>query len=320
MRSFIVVVAVVIASATAPGYDAVPLTAREAEQYATSLRLPAVTADTLAGVPVVRDVEFARYGDQSMKLDLYLPKASDTAVPCVIVIKGGGFKPANKEGFAHIAAYYAANGFASACVSYRGAPEHPFPAAVHDTKAAVRWVRTNAAAYNISPDRIGAVGQSAGGHLAAMLAVSAGTPELEGDGGNAGVSSSVQAAASWAGVFDFVSRLRDGGQQPAESFDTKRQSVGAWIGEPFSETSELWRKASPITYLTPNDPPILLVQCKDDKTVPYQQAVQMHEAVQKLNLTSELLLMDGGGHGISNIQDVNEKAWSATLAFFRTHL
>lgn len=320
MRSSIVVAAALFASATAPAHDAVPLTAREAEQYATSLRLPGVTAETLAGVSVVRDAEFARYGDDSMLLDLYLPKASDTAVPCVVVIKGGGFKPANKDGFAHIAAYYAANDFASVCVSYRGAPDHPFPAAVHDTKAAVRWVRANAEKYTIDPDRIGAVGQSAGGHLAAMLAVSADIPELEGDGGNAGVSSSIQAAATWAGVFDFVVRLRDGGQQSGESFDAKRRSNAAWIGEPFSETSELWKKASPISYLTPDDPPLLLVQCKDDKTVPYQQAVQMHEAMQKLNLTSELLLMDGGGHSVSNIPGINARAWSATLAFFRAHL
>ena len=302
------------------GEGAAPLTDEEAGKYASALKLPGITAGTLADVRALRNVEFAHYADQAMLLDLYLPREATGPFPCIVVIKGGGFRPANKEGFAHLAAYHAANGFAAACISYRRAPDHPFPAAVHDTKAAVRWVRANAAKYNIDPNRIGAIGQSAGGHLSVMLAVTNGVAELEGNGGNPKVSSAVQAAVSWAGVFDFISRLRDGGQQAAESLAKKRQSNAAWIGEPFSETSDLWKKASPISYLTPDDSPVSLVHCKGDKTVPYEQSQQMHRAMREHHLDGELLLLQEGGHGISGIQGINEQAWRATLGFFKTTL
>src|SRR4029077_5650098 len=127
---------------------------------------------------------------RKVMLDLYLPKEPGSAkIPCIVVIHGGGWGTGDKTRFAAIAARLAEQGFAAACIGYRLLPEVEFPAPVVDCKAAVRWVRANAAQHGIDPDRIGAIGGSAGGHLVAMLGTSASVNELEGEGGNPGVSS-----------------------------------------------------------------------------------------------------------------------------------
>ncbi|MBM3855948.1 MAG: alpha/beta hydrolase, partial [Verrucomicrobia bacterium] len=150
-------------------------------------------------VQVERDLVYARYGDREVKLDLYLPRQPASAkIPCIVVIHGGGWRSGDKTRFAGQAAYLADKGFAAACIGYRLLPEVTFPAPIVDCKAAVRWVRANAARYGIDPERIGATGGSAGGHLTAMLATSHKVKELEGDGGNAGLSSRVQAAVAMA--------------------------------------------------------------------------------------------------------------------------
>ena len=236
-----------------------------------------------------------------------------------MTITGGGFRRRDKDAFARYSAFLATRGFAAACISYRGTPDDRFLATVYDCKAAVRYVRANADKFNLDPNRIGVFGQSAGGHLAGMLAVSGGVTELEGDGGNVGVSSRVQAAVSSSGVFDFISRLRDGGQQTT-NIETKKRTNGEWIGESFSVDSELWKRAAPITYLSEDDAPLLLLASKTDKVVPYAQSVQMHEAMQAKGLASELSVFQTGGHGVAAATEINKEVWSVTLAFLRKHL
>ena len=207
----------------------------------------------------------------------------------------------------------------AASISYRGRPNNTFPSAVHDTKAAVRFLRAHASTYHIDADAIGAFGQSAGGYLTGLLAVSGGVPELEGTVGNTDESSRVQAAVSFAGVFDFVSRLRDGGHQ-VKDLERRRTSNGEWIGEPFSVESELWKFAAPISHLSNDDPPLLMVHCKDDTSVPVQQSVQMHTALKEIGDAHRLLVFEKGGHGIRSSPLVKDEAFKATIAFFREHL
>lgn len=270
-------------------------------------------------VAVYRALDFAATPAGDIQLDLYCPADAPAPVPAIVVIPGGGFRPQLREKFVTEARTLAEAGFAAASIGYRGAPDATFRATVSDTKAAVRFLRANAARFNINPDRIGAFGQSAGGHLAVMLAVSGGVAELEGDGGNAEVSSRVQAAVSFAGVFDFISRLREGGQQ-GESLEAKRKSNGAWIGEPFAEDSANWKLASPIYHVTPDDPPVLFVHCKDDKTVPYQQSIDMYERLMPVQPESRLLVLEEGGHGIRSSAKVKDQAWDATIDFLRASL
>ena len=270
---------------------------------------------TMRAVRVYRDLVYAEYGEDRMRLDLYVQKDVKAPVPCIIVIRGGGFRSADKEHFAPTAAALASEGFAAACMAYRGAPDHPFPAAVHDTKAAVRFVRAHADQYHIDGSRIGSLGQSAGGHLAVMLAVTGDIPELEGKGGHFGVSSRIQAAVSFAGVFNFISRLEEGGHQK-RMVEKKRETNGLWVGEPFSPNSERWRKASPFFYVSQEDPPTLLVHCKPDRVVPYEQSVEMYEALRRYSDSHELVLFEEGGHGALK----NKEAWRRTVGFFSIHL
>lgn len=165
---------------------------------------PADTASNAFPVPssvrVVPDLVYAQYGKRQLKLDLYLPSQSDRsrAIPGVIVVRGGGWQAGDKEAFGFVAGQLAKEGFAAASVEYRTSVEAKFPGAVHDVKAAVRWMRASASVYGIDPSAIGAMGGSAGAHLVAMLATSAGVDELEGSGGNSAVSSQVQAVVAMA--------------------------------------------------------------------------------------------------------------------------
>ncbi len=275
---------------------------------------PEALTDTVA---LYRNLEFAAYGDEKLQLDLYVPRNITDPVPCIVVIPGGGFRPQVKEKFGDAARQFAEAGFAAASIGYRGWPDDPFPAAVHDTKAAVRFLRAKAGLYKIDAARIGAFGQSAGGHLAGMLAVSD-DPALEGEGGNAGVSSRVQAAVSYAGVFDFIERFRE--TNAVENNPEKRQSNGQWLGEAFSHDSPRWKQASPYFHVSDGDAPLLLVHCKDDNTVAWTQSQRMFDAMKVVRPESRLRLFDEGGHGIRSSEKVKNEAWSATIAFFREQL
>lgn len=295
------------------------ITADDAAKYARELALPGVAGDALARVSVCRDLEYARPDGRPLRLDVFLPSERSRPVPCVMVIAGGGFLAQERSRFGFVAAHLAARGFAAAAIDYRGAPDHTFPATIADAKAAVRWVRAHARELAVDPARIGAIGQSAGGHLAAMLAVSAGVAELEGAAEQDGAASRIQSAVALAGVFDFISRLKDGGHQ-RRAIEEKRRTNGAWVGEPFSVTSERWRRASPIHYVTTDDAPVLFVHCRGDMTAPFPQSVQMFEALRTLSPRSKLVLYDGGGHNVLRATGINVRMWEEAIAFLNATL
>src|SRR5688572_25088346 len=136
-------------------------------------------------VRVVRDLVYAQYGARQLKLDVYRPPQTDqrSAVPGIVVVRGGGWRSGDKDAFGFIAGQLAKEGFVAVSIEYRTSAEAKFPAAAHDVKAAVRWLRAHAAEYGVDPDAIGAIGGSAGAHLVALLGTSAGVDDLEGTGG-----------------------------------------------------------------------------------------------------------------------------------------
>ena len=125
-----------------------------------------------------KNIEYSNPDGQHLQLNMARPKNAKGPLPCVVCIHGGGFRAGKRDGYDGLIQNLARNGFAAVTVSYRLAPKYQFPAAVHDTKAAVRWVRANAAKYGIDPDRIGVTGGSAGGHLAQFLGVTPGVAEF----------------------------------------------------------------------------------------------------------------------------------------------
>lgn len=249
-------------------------------------------------VRVERDIVYAKYGDREVMLDLYIPKRpAEEKIPCIVVIHGGGWRSGDKTRFAAQAAYFADKGFAAACIGYRLLPEVTFPAPVVDCKASVRWVRANAAKYGIDPDRIGATGGSAGGHLTAMLATSSGVKELEGDGGSGGVSSRIQAAVAMATPADMGQFAQRHGVEAASA---------ALI--------------SPVTHVTKDSAPILLLHGTGDKLVPMGQSELLLEKYKQAGAAAELVKIEGGSHAFWNSEEWFDDAIGRAAAFFREHL
>lgn len=249
-------------------------------------------------VKVVRDIVYAKYGDREVKLDLYLPKQpASEKIPCIVVIHGGGWRSGDKTRFAAQAAHLAERGFAAACIGYRLLPEVTFPAPVVDCKAAVRWVRANAAAHGIDPDRIGATGGSAGGHLTAMLATSHAVKELEGDGGNAGVSSRIQAAVAMATPADMT-------------------RIAEWSGT----DPKLAALISPVTHVDKDSAPMLLLHGSKDTLVPMAQSELLLEKYKAAGASAELVKIPDGIHAFWNGDRWFDDVMARTTAFFRQHL
>ena len=231
-----------------------------------------------ATVQVVRDVVYASYGERRLKLDLYRPQeAKRRAAPGVIVVRGGGWQQGDKEGFGFIAGQLAEAGFVAASIEYRTSAEAKFPAAVHDVKAAVRWMRANATQYGVDSGSIGAIGGSAGAHLVAMLATSAGVMYLEGNGGSSSASSQVQAVVAMA----CVCNMQAGGA-----------AVNEFIGAPWKTHADAIKAASPITYVTSNSAPLLLLHSKTDPVVPFGQSIEIEGLYQRVNVPVTLKVIE----------------------------
>lgn len=192
--------------------------------------------------------------------------------------------------------YIAKNNYAAALISYRGQPDFTYKTTLNDIKSAVRYVKKVSAEFSVDSAKIGATGRSAGATLAALLAVAdndCAFVETEEK-----VSSSIQSAVLYAGVFDFVARFNDSAQIELQP-DLKKKilSNGAWIGTAFSNDDRSWNVVSAINHLDKNDPPLLLMHCKDDTTVPWLQSLNLYNEIEKLRNGSEVLFFEKGGHG-----------------------
>jgi pectinesterase len=232
---------------------------------------------------------YARYGDRELHLDLYRPaRVKRTLLPTVIVMRGGGFEYGDSKGFAFIAASLAQAGFAAACIQYRTSGVARFPAPIQDAKAAVRWVRANAATYRLDPDAIGAIGGSAGAYLATFLATTGDVADFEGAGGNARESSRIGAAVAMATAADFVD-LRP---YPREA----RYVLEVFIGKPLDRMDAARRAASPVSYVTRTSAPLLLIHSDTDPSVPYAQARLLQQRYQAAGADVELFTVSGGPH------------------------
>ncbi|MCS7465706.1 alpha/beta hydrolase [Stieleria sp. ICT_E10.1] len=286
------------------------------------MRLRFLSMMLIAGCVIVSQGRHAQAGDftvvqglhfseaaASLTLDLYLPPASADRSPCVIVIQGGGFRPQNGQRFKPFAEHLAKHGFAAALISYRGSPEHRYRDTLADVKASVRFIRKVADKYQIDAERIGATGRSAGGTLAALLAVT---------GDDDDPDSRIRAAVCFAGVFDFVSRFTKQEQlhlQPNSK--NKLKTNGEWIGPAFSTDDPEWLAASAITHVDPSDPPILFLHSRDDSTVPWLQSRDMHRAMTDAGLAAEIRVYETGGHSVS---PKDRNSLGDMVEFFRTRL
>jgi acetyl esterase/lipase len=251
---------------------------------AGSSRAQDVPLDTLT---ISRDVEYAKVGARSLKLDIYVPKAVAKPMPVVIWIHGGGWRMGTKD--APMVLPLTQLGFAVVSIDYRLSQEAIFPAQIYDCKAAVRWVRAHATQYGFDPNRIGAAGASAGGHLVALLGTTSSPDVLEGDEGNPGVSSAVQAVCDFFGPTDFT----DLG--PAFSAGTDNL-VAELLGGAIDKNRALARQASPVFHVNAQSAPFYIGQGDADTVVPVAQSIELDAVLKKAGVPSTLYIVKGGGH------------------------
>lgn len=257
-------------------------------------------------------------GYRPMTLDLFLPPKSSGKAgprPWVMYIHGGGWvmggprRSAAYLDWPRVLASLAAEGYVVASVSYRFAREAPFPAAIQDVKAAIRWLKANAAQYHLDPARGMTMGQSAGGHLAALAAVSCGVAAFEPPArsvpdapnvetaasspeGADDVSDCVQGAVAWFGVYDFVTAYRPSAANASVPGVTEL-FLGCHDG-PCPE--DRLRYASPANYVDSRDPPILLMHGTDDQTVSPAQSKEFESVLRGVGVPTQLVMMPGVGH------------------------
>ena len=253
-----------------------------------------------------------------MLMDVFIPKNRNTTpTAAVLWIHGGGWEHGDKSG--NSGAQFLANaGFVTASLTYRLSAEAPFPAQIEDAKCAIRYLRANAAKYGIDPDRIGAAGSSAGGHLAELIATADQNAALEGNGGWPNVSSKVQAAVSYFGPSDLTASAT---QFPKETAEV----IARFIGGTESEKPALYRKASPILYVSKSAPPLLLVHGESDADVPFEQSVLMFESYRRAGLPVEFIAVENAGHdfrpiGARALSPSLETIHQRTVDFFRHYL
>ena len=261
------------------------------------------------GVEFERNVVYGKGAGEDLKLNLARPGKAEGPLPCIVVIHGGGWAAGRKEQHDDLTWKCAERGYVSATVGYRFAPKHRFPAQVEDVKCAVRFLRAHAARYGLDPDRIGAVGFSAGAHLSMMLGVMGKGDGLEGEGGWADMSSQVNAVVSFFGPTDFVS---------ADYPEASRLIVRTFLGGTREEKPEEYRRASPVTYASKGDAPVLLFQGTKDPLVPHAQAWAMAEALTAAGVPGRVDLILGAGHGWGGAE--LPRTMDATFAFFDRHL
>ncbi len=261
-------------------------------------------SQTIGGVRIWKDVSYVSNGHARQKLDFYAPSTSGGPGPwpCVIWIHGGGWENGNKDGNGAMGLNW--RSYATASIGYRLTDAGPFPAQIEDCKSAIRFLRANAARFNIDAKRIGVIGQSAGGHLAALVGTS-GDGTMFDKGENLGQSSRVQAVCDLSGPADFSLY---GASRPGDL-------LSKFFGGVLQDNLEKARIASPVTHVSKDDPPFLIFNGSADPLVPPRHAEKLRGALQKAGVPVSLTILPGVGHALDT-----KAIEPSVAAFFDKHL
>lgn len=238
----------------------------------------------LGAVYFEKDIRYGQAGGFPLHLDLAQPRFGRGPYPALLIMHGGGWSKGDKTDMDFLAKMIASRGYVAMSVQYRLSPDYIFPAAVHDVKCAVRWVRAHAEKLQVDPQRIGVLGGSAGAHLALMLGTTQVEDGLEGSGCNDGYSSEVQAVVNLVGPADLTLKGIS-------------HFVKVFVGGPENQLLEKARRASPITYVDAKDPPVLTVHGDSDTVVDYQHALLLQKTLQKAGVKNRLFTAKGADHG-----------------------
>jgi acetyl esterase/lipase len=284
-----------------------------AAQEPTAANFPAVVPP---GTNVVRDLAYVESGDERQKLDLYLPGGRPGPYPVILWIHGGQWNRPGKESHPMfpLASSFVADGFAVVSINYRFSQQAIFPAQIHDAKAAVRWLKRNAQTYGLDASKIVAWGASSGGHLAALLGTSAGVQDL---GDSDDRASRVQAVIDFFGPTDF---LQMDAHRGPDGFihDDPSSPESRLVGGLITEHAAAVRRASPLTYVTADDPPFLIVHGDRDVSVPHHQSEILASALTNVGVSATLRTVGRAGHNDPAFRGAEIR--SLVLTFLRRHV
>jgi acetyl esterase/lipase len=242
-------------------------------------------------IEIERNLTYAHVGDTDLQLDLARPKQVTGPRPLVVLLHGGGWRAGDRQQMTQLMEGIARNaGFVAATVSYRLVPKATFPGQIEDCKAAIRWLRANAEKYHIDPEHIAVVGFSAGAHLACLLGTADKDAGFDAVEGNPDQSSRVQAVVSFAGPSDFSTN-----DWPPVVVNM----IDQFLAKSSGDAAEAKKRASPITYVTKDDPPFLLFHGTKDELVPVDQARRFADKLKQAGVPVELVIEEGEGHGFS---------------------
>jgi acetyl esterase/lipase len=254
----------------------------------------------LPGIEARTDIPYAATNNKRQRLDLYLPKdrAAGKKLPVLVFVHGGAWLGGDKSQARGPLLPHVREGLcAGISIGYRLSSEAIWPAQIHDCKAAIRWIKANAEAYGLDPDRIVVQGSSAGGHLVAVLGASAGVPEMDGD-----LGPHVKENTRVAGVIDLFGPT-DVSQMDAQRLPGGQKHDGAGspesklLGAPVQSVPDKVKSANPITYVDPKDPPFLIIHGDKDPLVPHGQSVLLVDSLKKAAVPCGFYTVPGGGHG-----------------------
>ena len=242
------------------------------------------------------------YGaDSSNKMDVYLPANRTKTTPVVLMLHGGFWIGGDKADLSTYARYFRNQGFAVANINYRLVKQNGVnihPAQMEDMQKAVQFIVSKASSWSISPEKIGAIGVSSGGHLALLYTYAYNNDDK------------IKAVVSVAGPTNFT--------DASAATDFQKGIVAGFLGAPFQPSSDLYAAASPITHVDANTKPTLIIHGKLDVVVPYQHSVDLHNKLDELHVANKLIAVDGAGHedviNNANMEDLlgEASAWFST--------
>ena len=259
-------------------------------------------------VVLAKDIEYGNVGGRSLTLNLLRPRTRRAAkLPVVVWVHGGWWRAGSALMRPELLIPLVEDDYVVAAIEYRLTPEARFPAQIQDCKCAVRYLRANASRLGIDADRIGVWGSSAGGHLVALMGTAGDEASFEGDGGWSGVSSRVQAVVDWYGPSDLL--------QIDDAFTSAHEAAALLLGRAPSDDPEAAASVNPITHISDDCPPFLIMHGDQDQVVPLNQSQLLHDALEKAGIESELVIVPGKGH-----EPLGEEAIGKVYAFFNRHL
>lgn len=271
-----------------------PAFTQEAKPAPEELRVP-------EGTRFYQDIAYVENGHARQKLDIFLPPASEVKagdkLPVVIWIHGGAFRFGDKGGRFRAHAMLR-KGYAVASLNYRLSQHAVFPALLEDCKAALRWLRSHAETYSLDPERFVSWGESAGGYLGSMLGATGDVKEYD-VGAHLEFSSRLQGVVDFYGPSDFTVMDEQAQSTPGSdrNHDEPDSPESQLLGGPVQENKDKAQRANPITYITKDDPPFLVLHGDHDKLVPYGQSVILVDALKKAGVPVIFHTVKDGGHG-----------------------